>query len=189
MPFMRRRLFSLAVLVVTLITPLSIAGGVSAQAVPVDTINVSVSVRVDGVSKNTLYGFLTNLENDALWYPGIISSEKVKSGPRGRLVGSRYHQVAYVTPTLTTNTDIDVLGAVSNNLFLIKGDGDLADYTALYTFSKAANGSGVWTLTAQYKAPGFTEEIFRQYITFAMNSLIAYYNTTGEVTVHYLNIK
>jgi hypothetical protein len=156
------------------------------EAPQVSTFVSSVSVRVDNVKYQDLYDFVTDIRNDQLWYPGILNTTVLQTGKNGKKVGTRYHQIATVDGVLTTNTYIDVLAAKKNKYYLIHGDGDIADYDALYTFEKAGNGGGVFTLTSRYTVPGLTEEQFAGYIQYALGGLLRYYNSPGAVTINYL---
>jgi hypothetical protein len=187
---MRQKILKIVTLVFALVTFAGYIRPASAETLPPRLkIYSSVSVRVDSVPKNQLYSFVTNINNDALWYPGIISTAVIHTGPNGSLVGTQYSQVAAVNESLTTTTIIDVLSAKKNTYYLIKGDGDFADYTALYTFTAASNGGGVFTLNSVYDAPGLTQETFEQYITYALSGLLRYYNSTGDVHVNFIYVQ
>jgi len=161
---------------------------VQAQSIPINTFYSSISVQVDNTSKNELYSFLTNISNDQLWYPGISSTILVKKGA-SNLVGNEYIQSANVNG-LITNTTIDVLAAKKNHYFLIQGKGDVASYTALYTFSNINNSKnnhgGIYTLSSVYQVPGLTKDQFTQYISYALSGLLTYYKSTGKVTVNFV---
>lgn len=169
-------------------TPLAFMPSAQAQQLPeTATVYSSVSVRVDDVSKSELFDFVTDLENDKLWFPGILSSDLVETGPNGGPVGNIYNQVAIIDAQGTTAVnDIKVLAEREDRYFIINSDGNIADYYAIYTFRSSANGGGVWTLWSKYEAPGLTEETFTQFIEGAFYSLLEYYGSTGKVRTNFL---
>ena len=186
-----KKITSILLSIVFFAVPVATFGSISAcqhQTPPPQpvTINSSISVRVNGVNRPTLYSFLTDIRNDNLWYPGIISTELVQEGGKHG-IGRIYEQSAVAGP-ITTHTTIEVIDAKTNNYFQIQGDGDIADFTALYTFKALPGGATEWTMTSTYIAPGFTEETFTQYIVFALSGLIDYYGNGGEVIVNYVNV-
>lgn len=183
---MFKKLFAAVALVIVSLAPFSVSNSVKAQTVPpVSTIYSSISVTLDNISRQELYAFMTDMTNEPLWYPGILETTLIKEGRNGGPVGRQYRQVAYVTPELTTTTNIEVLRAIPNLFYQIKGDGDLADYDAIYTFTPANRGKGsVYTLTSKYLAPGFTKETFTQYITYALGQLVTYFSDRSTGSVH-----
>ncbi len=189
-----RKLISSFILFAVVVAPLSLsyAAKTEAQELPgLDNIYSSISIRLDNIPRAELYAFMTDLTNEPDWYPGILSTTLLQEGNNGGLVGRKYEQVAFVTENLTTTTEIEVKAAIPNFYYRIKGTGDFASYDAIYTFYSVNGGQGtVYTLTSKYVAPGFTEETFGQYISFALGNLINYYSdrSTGSVDLHFVYI-
>jgi len=157
---------------------------------PVVTAYSSISVKVDGVSFEKLYNFTTDLHNDSLWFPNVASTLQTQDANKpGSKVGIEYIQVSSFNG-IELDTNVKVVGDKHPLLFMIEGNGPVANYTALYTFTPSREGNaGVFTLTTKFASPGITKEILTFLLTQAMQNIISHFNTTGEVTLHYMVIQ
>lgn len=180
-----QKLVKLGLAAILLLVPLGFSVSVEAQTLPpANTIYSSISVYLDDVDQATVYNFVTDLLNDELWFPGIVSTELISQGANPP-VGNEYFQVANFGG-LITETDIEVLSAYSPYTFFIRGISPITDFWAFYTVTPQYGGGAVYTLTSIYTAPGLTEENFPALITGALSGLLTYFESDGHVEVNFV---
>ncbi len=181
-----RKLISSLLTLTLLAVPLAITSQVQAQTLPpAATIYSSVSVYVDDVNFVTLHDFITDLDNDILWFPGIVSTELIVDGNKPGAIGNQYYQIADFGG-ITTYTTIDVISEVRPFTFLIEGSSAISEYTAFYVVTPQHNGGAVFTLNSVYTAPGLTEETFSGLISYALGGLLTHYNSAGHVEANFV---
>lgn len=187
---MKLKLVSAVLVCVVLVyTPVLLIGQVvkAQELPPVQTGYSSISVRVDEVHFKDLYEFVTDLNNDSLWFPGVEETVVVDEGGmfgEGKIYLQRSFFEGVALDTVVTVKDVRY-----PMMYYIEGVGPVASYKATYTFGPATQSAGVFTLTTEFSAPGLTEEALEGLIRLGMQNLLDYYQSTGEITLHYLYIQ
>lgn len=175
--------------VITLSTMFSpLVSLVTAQAMPpAATAYSSISVKVNGVSANTLYNFTTDLTNDHLWFPNVEETVIVQ-GPTSPYSkkGTKYIQRTYFNG-IQLDTTAKVTGDLKGIYYELEGTGAVANYNAYYTFIPGING-GTFTLTTKFVSPGITEENLTYLLNTAMQNILNHYNTTGRISMHFIYV-
>lgn len=149
----------------------------------VGTLHVVGTVTIDGITEEELYSFLVNFENDVLWYPGTLSSERVK-GDGG--VGSVYQEVVYFfeqqIPVKAT-----VLELKPKKSIWFTSDGVFTNLTN-YRIKKVGgkkSGKVQMTLDSTVEATnGVTQEFFAQYLGQTLQNLLTALGKTGSIEIH-----
>lgn len=157
-----------------------------AQALPPSvTAYSSISVKVNGVSASTLYDFVTDLQNDPLWFPNVAETEVVNPGGANG-VGKIYIQRSYFNG-IPLDSTVEVKSAYRPWYYYIEGAGPVATYKALYTFYPTWQG-GVFTLSTEFTAPGIDEPSLTYLLNTAMQNILNHYSTTGTIKMNFFYI-
>jgi hypothetical protein len=140
---------------------------------------VQGSVVLDDIGPGATFNFITDLENDPLWYPGTLSSELI-SGNGGP--GSTYQEVVAFGPEPITIT-ATVLAVRPNHRFLFTSDSFLANVTQYEVQRRPHHKTKVTISSFVQLPPGFTKEALEEYLTLVLNTLPGALGTTGTVKV------
>jgi hypothetical protein len=181
----KRHIALVAILVLAVFVPAAAASD-SASDVRVDVnqgrgdyAHVTGKLIIHNITVEEVYDYVVDLENEAEWYPGVISSVLI-SGDGGR--GSVYEQQFFFAgQTFTFNVTINQ--TVEDKLIILTTDGLLANETR-YMFKQLNDGSVEFTVDAFVQTPeGFPPEDIQNFLTFSLFNLLAALGSTGEVII------
>lgn len=181
---------SVVALAMLLQSPLLFTSRASAQELPpVVSARSSISVKVDDVKFHELYNFTTDLHNDTLWFPDVAETIVINEAPVNTApVGRVYLQRSYFAG-FPLDTRVEVVDNVGQRYYEINGVGMFATYNAKYHFDPVKGGKGgIFTLETVFTAPGITEEGLTYLLTTAMQNILDYYGSEGEITMNYFEI-
>ncbi len=147
------------------------------QASSRDFVIVDCTMTVNNTTAQELYDFVSDLNNDHFWYPGIISTTLI-SGNGGS--GSLYLQTADLGAGAFDN-NIYVKVARDGKRVVLEGTGDFITYTANYRFKDKNNGKAEFRNFSKVSGPGLTQDALNQYETFSLSNLMNHLGKTGNI--------
>jgi hypothetical protein len=143
------------------------------------TLHVVGHLTINNTTKEEVFDYLANLENDVHWYPGTLSSTLV-SGNGG--AGTVYQETVFFfeqeIPVTAT-----VLKVKPHRSFWFTSGGVFTNLTN-YRVRKAGHHKVRFTLDSTVEATnGVTQEFFEQYLTLAFQNLLTAMGKTGTIEI------
>lgn len=174
-----------AVLILAVFIPVAAAhdsaseAGVNVNQGRGDYAHVTGKLIIHNITVEEVYDYVVDIENEAEWYPGVLSSVLI-SGDGGR--GTVYEQQFFFAGQIFT-FNVIINQTVDDKLIILTTDGLLANETR-YQFKQLGDGSVEFTVDAFVQAPaGFPPEDIQAFLTFSLFNLLGALGTTGEVII------
>jgi hypothetical protein len=138
-------------------------------------------VEVDNMTPEDLFDFVTNIENDLLYYPGIQDVELLVEGDED-LVGTLYLQSGEFMgfPFVTT---INITHGKYGKYVVLRGESAGLSYVAEYHFHKHGQNGAIFQTTSIVNGYGLSPETQIQYQQFSYNQMLTVLGKTGTVNV------
>jgi uncharacterized protein YndB with AHSA1/START domain len=147
---------------------------------PHGTLHVVGTLTIAAASPDEVFTFITNLDNDKKWYPGVISSA-LESGDGGP--GTVYQEMVFMFEQQIPVT-ATVLDVQAPHSFSFTSNGIFTNLTE-YRVASAADGKTDFTLESTVEADkGVTQEYFTQYLTLTFQQLLTAMGKTGTLVIH-----
>ncbi len=145
----------------------------------VGKVHVIGYVHINNEKVDDLFHFTTNLDNDAQWYPGILSSTLTQGDGK---TGSEYAEVVNLgfgnIPITATVLAYDPLSH-----FQLTSNGFLANTTDYY-YVRGKDQSPYFVINSYVDAgPGVTQAAMDGYMQGTFMGLLHALNKTGEITI------
>jgi hypothetical protein len=152
---------------------------VTATEIPTDKIRVVGIVHVKNEKVKDLFNYVSNLEHDTQWYPGVLSSELTVG--KGE-VDSQYHQLVNLG---TGKVDItaSISGYRTNHYLKFSSNSVLGNITEYYLLPGEQQSSYLMIDSLVTKAPGVTQQSMGSYIKLALQNLLKTLDKEGEVSI------
>jgi uncharacterized protein YndB with AHSA1/START domain len=114
-----------------------------------DSVKVIESVMID-CPVDAVFQFVTNFENDRLWWNGVIDAKQISEHRDG--VGTQYLQIVRLLGQ-TFEVQVEVIEYSPPHRITIQNDKGLTPFTAIYTFETVPQGTR-FTMDSQVRAQG-----------------------------------
>lgn len=157
-------------------------GTVSAQEFPpYNHIHVKARIEFTGITKDALFDFITNMENDELWWDGVESTELVAGSLDGDFDDRAYLQSGSFSGFPYTNV-IDITGGQEGVFMSLEAQSPFLAYDSRYDFHEES-GKAVVTSTSFVEGYGLTPELMSFTIDHAFDNLTSYLGVESEYTL------
>jgi hypothetical protein len=181
-----RKLLALAFMSVALfaLAPfLSGSSSVQAQELPpYNHIYVKARIEFEGISKNQLFEFITNMENDELWWEGVESTEMVSGSLNGPFNDRAYLQTGSFNGFPYTNV-IDITGGRYGKYMSLEAESPFLAYRSRYDFHRNWCGNVIVTSTSWVDGYGITPELMSSTIEQAFENLEDHLGVESDYTL------
>jgi hypothetical protein len=152
---------------------------VNVEEAPANKIHVVGYVHIQDMKYKDVFKFVTNLENDPKWYPGVMSS-KLISGDGKK--GTTYEEILNMGAGEMKIT-ATVLQYFPYSYFKITSTGFLSNTTNMF-FAPGARNSAYYVIDSYVdEAPGVTVESMHGYMQLTFANLLTALGKQGEVKI------
>lgn len=142
-------------------------------------VSVQGYVDIEDISKQEVFDYISNLENDTQWYPGTLTSEQI-CGDGG--AKSQYKEVVALTGTPIEIT-ATVMRVIPGTAVWFKSDNVLPNVSN-YLVTRRGHDTVRMTLTSSVGLPdGYSEADLETYLELVLNSLLTALGKEGTVVV------
>jgi hypothetical protein len=154
----------------------------NAQTMPEKvTVFSKASVNINDITVDELYDFAGNLENDHLYYPGVVSTVLVQAGDPVDQTGSVWLQTGDFGGA-PFSTYITIEKGKEGKFVRMVGQSPFLTYEAMNTFKDTKEGAQFET-RSMLTTFGLTTEAQELYIQYSFSLMMAVLGKTGEIEI------
>jgi len=137
------------------------------------------TVDLPGIKRNDLFNFVTDVRNDALWYPGVVGVTRL-SGDNSK--GTVYAETINLGGGFQYTDNVNIEAYKQNHFNVEVSNGGPVNSWGYLVFDETKDGASLTIVGVVPQNPFLNQDLLKEFTYLAYGSLGSYLHTTSTIT-------